>query len=167
MPRPSQVHLLVLSLLVAGARLEAQSSPRGPAAIARVVFAAVDAGDLSRVGTFLADSFHLHYQGIPDPIGKADFLEMIRSNYPAFPDMQHDVQQVLPSGDHVTVRLVVHATHKGLYEGVPPTGKQITSGAIHIIRIANGKIVEWWAAEDDLGVLRQIGMIIKPPQSTP
>lgn len=167
MSRPRQVLLLVLSLSLPSVRLAAQSSQRDPVTIARAVLAAIDAGDLPRVGTFLADSFRLHYQGVPDPIPKGDFLEMIRGYYPAFPDMKHDVQQVLPSGNHVTVRLVFHATHKGTYEGVPATGRQVAVPAIHILRVANGKIAEWWAAEDDLGALRQIGMIIKPPQATP
>jgi predicted ester cyclase len=62
---------------------------------------------------------------------------------------------------------MVRATHKGAYEGVPATGKQIAVGALHVIRVKNGRIAEWWAAEDDLGTYRQIGMVIKPPSATP
>lgn len=142
-----------------------QAPGRDAPAIAREVLTAIDAGDLTRTAELLEDSFRLHYHGVPDPISKASLLDMLRSHYLAFPDMRHDVQEVLPSGNFVTVRLVVYATHKGAHEGVVATGRQVTVECIHILRFANGKIAEWWAAEDDLGLLRQIGMVIKPPGS--
>jgi predicted ester cyclase len=44
---------------------------------------------------------------------------------------------------------------------IPPTGKQVTSSAIAICRIADGKIVEEWSQVDLLGMLQQLGVI--PP----
>ena len=49
------------------------------------------------------------------------------------------------------------------FMGMPPTGRRIRVGAIQIFRFANGKIVESWAARDDLGVLKQLGHW-PPPQ---
>lgn len=164
MPRPKQVLFLALALACQSAPPAAQAPGGDAPTIAREIFVAIDAGDLTGTAALLDDSLRLHYQGVPDPISKAGFLELFRSSYGAFPDMRHDVQEVLPSGEHVTVRLVVVATHKGAYEGVAATGRQVTVAAIHILRIVNGKIAEWWAAEDDLGLLRQIGMVIKPPE---
>jgi len=43
--------------------------------------------------------------------------------------------------------------------GMPPTGKTIRTPAIQIFRFANGRIVESWAARDDLGTLRQLGQL--------
>jgi steroid delta-isomerase-like uncharacterized protein len=132
-------------------------------ALAREVLAAVDAQDLARTAALLDDGFELHYHGIPDPIPKANLLEMLPAYYDAFPDMRHDVLDVLPSGSFVTMRLTVHATHRGTYEEIPATGREVSIGAIHILRIAGGRIAEWWAAEDDLGLLRQIGAVVAPP----
>lgn len=143
----------------------AVSAPQDGPALAREVFAVIDGGDLVRTADLLDDSFQLHYQGVPDPISKGTLLEMLRSYYDSFPDMRHDVQEVLPSGSYVTVRLVLYATHQGAYEGVAATGRQVAVGGIHILRVVNDKVVEWWAAEDDLGLLRQIGAVIGPPSS--
>ena len=169
MSRSAQVLSLLLSLALASAPVGAQASQRDrdPAAVARGVLAAIDAHDLVRAGTLLRDSFQLHYQGVPDPISKKDFLDMFAGYYAAFPDMNHVVQRVWRSGNHVTLTLVLHATHRGTYEGIPATGKDVAVGAIHVFRVADGKIAEWWAAEDDLGLLRQIGMVIKPPPNAP
>jgi len=141
------------------------SSPHNEPAIAREVFAVIDAGDLARTAALLDDSFRFHYQGVPDVISKVTLLEMIHSYYETFPDMRHDLQEVLPSDNYVTVHLVLYATHRGTYEGIAATGRQVAVSAIHILRVVNGKIVEWWAAEDDLGLLRQLGAVITPPSS--
>lgn len=136
----------------------------GPS-LARELFSVIDAGDFLRTAALLDESFQLHYQGVPDPISRDTLLEMIRSYSDPFPDMRHDLHDVLPSANYVTVRLVVHATHRGIYEGIAATGRQVAVAAIHILRLANGKVVEWWAAEDDLGLLRQVGAVIGPPPS--
>ena len=45
---------------------------------------------------------------------------------------------------------------------MPPTGKTIKTPAIQIFRFADGKIVESWAARDDLGTLKQLGHLPSP-----
>jgi predicted ester cyclase len=133
------------------------------AALACEVMRAIDAADFHRVAALLDDSFQMHYHGVAEPIAKPALLDMIRGYFDPFPDMRHEVLQVLPSGNHVTVRVTVHATHRGTYEGIAATGRQVAVGAIHILRIENGRIAEWWAAEDDLGLLRQLGAVMTPP----
>jgi predicted ester cyclase len=54
------------------------------------------------------------------------------------------------------------ATDSVGYMGMPPTGKTIHSAAMQMFRFANGKIVESWAARDDLGILRQLGHLPAP-----
>ena len=132
-------------------------------ALVREIYAAVDGQDLARTSALLEDSFLLHYQGIADPIPKAALLEMLSAYYTAFPDMRHEVLEMLPSGNSVTVRLTVRATHQGTYEDIPATGREVAVDAIHILRLSSGRIAEWWAAEDDLGLLRQIGAVVGPP----
>jgi steroid delta-isomerase-like uncharacterized protein len=167
MSRSWQVPLLLAGLALQSPGLGAQAPGGDAATIARALFVAIDGDDFARTAALLDDSLRLHYQRVPDPISKATLLEMLRSYEVSFPDMVHDVLQVLPSGQHVTVRLVLHATHQGDYEGVPASGRSVTVAGIHILRFARGKVVEWWAAEDDLGLLRQIGMVITPPAPKP
>jgi predicted ester cyclase len=132
-------------------------------ALAREVMMAIDAADFDRTAALLDDAFQMHYHGVPDPISKSALLDLIRGYFDTFPDMRHDVLDVLPSGNHITMRVTVHATHRGTYEGIAATGRQVAVDAIHILRFADGRIVEWWAAEDDLGLLRQLGAVMTSP----
>ena len=56
-------------------------------------------------------------------------------------------------------------THKELYKGISATGKKITNPAIHIITIEDGQVKEWWGIEDNLGMMRQLGMELKPGEN--
>lgn len=43
--------------------------------------------------------------------------------------------------------------------GVPPTGKTIVLRGINVFRIAGDRIVERWGRLDEVGLLRQLGLI--------
>ena len=44
-------------------------------------------------------------------------------------------------------------------ESVKPTGRSFEVMQIHMSRVRNGKTVEHWGARDDLGMLRQLGVL--------
>jgi predicted ester cyclase len=69
------------------------------------------------------------------------------------------IEDSIAEGDKVTVRITVEGTHKGGNLGVPPTGRRIRIEGIVVIRIANGQLVEGWNSWDQLGLLRQIGVL--------
>ena len=62
-------------------------------------------------------------------------------------------------GRHTTT-----GTHQGDFMGIPATGKKISMGEIHIVRIVNGKGVEHWGQADMMGMMQQLGVIPEPGQ---
>jgi predicted ester cyclase len=79
-----------------------------------------------------------------------------------FPDFRIEVEAVIAEGDMVASRYVSTATDTVGYMGMAPMGKAIRTPAIQMFRFSNGKIVESWAARDDLGTLRQLGHLPTP-----
>jgi len=73
---------------------------------------------------------------------------------------------MIAEGDKVAVKLTQHGTQKAQFEEIAPTNAKVTKSAIHIMTIVNGKIKEWWAIEDDLGLMLQLGMELKPSKSS-
>ena len=63
----------------------------------------------------------------------------------------------------MVTRYVVTATHKGILDGTPPTGKKVKWIEINIFRIADGKIAEEWWSEDTLGLMQQLDVIPRLP----
>ena len=77
----------------------------------------------------------------------------------AFPDLVLTVQDQIAEGDKVVTRVTVQGTHKGDLMGTPPTGKQATATAISIMRFADNKVVEEWELVDEMGMMRQLGLV--------
>jgi predicted ester cyclase len=46
--------------------------------------------------------------------------------------------------------------------GVEPTGKQITHGVLMMMKVKDGKIVEYWANADMPSLLEQLGLLRRP-----
>lgn len=99
------------------------------------------------------------------PTGLAGFKLFWRTVLSAFPDLRYTVDDAIAEGDKVVLRITARATHQGEFQGIPPTGRQVTWTEIHIGRLANGKLVEHWGNVDQLGLLQQIGAIPSPESS--
>jgi predicted ester cyclase len=168
---PTPLAVLALLFLVVGCTgppaSDAASSAIGEQNkdVVRQVFAAIDAGDLERVGELLPTGFVLHALGQPEPFDRDFIFEAIKGFYHAFPDNTHVIEALIAEGNSVAVRLTQHATHKGDYEGATATGKKVTIPAIHMMTIVDGQIHEWWALEDNLGLMTQIGMQLVPAKA--
>jgi len=69
----------------------------------------------------------------------------------AFPDLQFRVEDMVAEGEKVVSRLTMRGTHQGDFQGIPPTGKQMTVTGITIERIVDGKAVEGCKPRRDSG----------------
>ena len=80
----------------------------------------------------------------------------------ALPDLHAAERDAVAMENTVAVRFVVDATHRGNLLGIAPTGRRVRWGAIDIYRVANGMIVEEWAADDSTAILHQVGAYTPP-----
>ncbi len=134
-------------------------------------------GNVAAVEELLAPNIILHFDSpsdVPVPAELQLSLEEIKQFVSqwrtTFPDFHYTVELQVAEGDLVVTRLSARGTHteeyRGLtYKGIPPTGKQVTWTETWINRIADGKFVEFWSNEDDLGRLQQIGALPTPGQA--
>ena len=77
----------------------------------------------------------------------------------AFPDYHQIIHDWIVEGEKVVARWTTTGTHKGVYNGIPPTGKVIREHGIDIFRVVDGKIVEHWVEIDVLGIYKQMGVV--------
>ena len=84
----------------------------------------------------------------------------------AFPDSYFSVDDMIAEGDKVATRKTFHGTHEGEFMGIPPSGRTVTMGLIDIVRISEGRVVEHWSMGDNLGMVRQLGVVPQPGEST-
>jgi steroid delta-isomerase-like uncharacterized protein len=74
-----------------------------------------------------------------------------------FPDLEWRIDDLIAEDDKVVARTTMQGTHQGEFFGIPPTGKRVEMTGVHIMRIADGRIIEHWGSNDDLGLMRQLG----------
>ncbi len=91
------------------------------------------------------------------------FVSGMRS---AFLDLHFTIEDQIAEGDKVVTRWKASGTHRGEFQGVPPTGKQATVPGITIDRIAHGKLVEGWTNWDALGLMQRLGVVLEPEMAS-
>jgi steroid delta-isomerase-like uncharacterized protein len=92
----------------------------------------------------------------PGPQGFKQFFSTLRS---AFPDLHITPEHVDATEDDIALAYTITGTHQGDFLGVAPTGKHISARGMQIARFEDGKIVERWGSSDELGILKQLGVM--------
>lgn len=101
-----------------------------------------------------------HVPTSPEPVrGPNGYLEIIRMMRGGFPDIQWTLEETIAEGDMVAARFIMRGTHKGVFFGVPPSGKTVEVQAMNFYRFSEGKIIEERGQPDLLGLMQQIGAI--------
>ena len=107
---------------------------------------------------------------LPQPFGPEEMKGTVRMVTAGFPDNHHDVEEMIAEGNKVVVRCTLTGTHEGEFMGMPPTGRSIEVSEIHVYRLEDGKAVEHRVGRDDLGAMRQLGVIpdeLPGPEAAP
>jgi hypothetical protein len=93
------------------------------------------------------------------PMTFADHQGFATAFYGGFPDLEHAVEATFADGDKVAVRFRLRGTHRGEFFGIPATQKTIDVGAIAIVTVREGKVAEIVGEFDQLGMMRQLGVV--------
>ena len=120
---------------------------------------AINKHNLAGVFEDCAPDYVIHGTGVFPDMDLAGAKQLTTAFWAAFPDMHVVVEDMIAEGDKVVSRYTIRATHQGEFMGIPPTGKQVSWTGIGIDRIKDGKFVEGWMNEDNLGLMQQLGAI--------
>ena len=135
-------------------------SEENKALVRRLFEEFVSKGNLSLADELIAEDFIDHNPSGPDQgPGPEGLKQVFAARWTAFPDLRVTVEDQVAEGDKVVSRTTITGTHRGDFMGIPATGKSISMGAIAIIRIEDGMIVERWGETDVLGMMQQLGVM--------
>jgi steroid delta-isomerase-like uncharacterized protein len=120
---------------------------------------ALNAGDLALVEKLTHPDFFNHDAVASRANGAAGMRATAQRLRESFAGFRLYPLDVIAEADRVVVRARASGRHVGEFAGVEPTGREFSVQHIHIWRLADGKVVEHWASRDDLGAMRQLGVI--------
>ena len=106
-------------------------------------------------------------QALPKDLkGKKAVIGFHKDMWKAFSDAKFDATSVWAAGDYVVAETTFTGTNSGAFKAIglkKKTDKPVTLHILHIAKMANGKIAEYWAFPNGHAIGMQLGMIPTPP----
>lgn len=130
-------------------------------AVVRRFLNAFEANDQATIKEVLAPDYVAHAPGAPGPLDRETVAQRIGTFAAAFSELRATIEDQIAEGDKIVTRFTWGGTHTGDFFGLAPTGKPVAVSAVSIERIKDGRIVERWFSQDDLGLMQQLGAIPK------
>jgi predicted ester cyclase len=125
----------------------------------------LNTGDIAGAAALMAEDC-VNHAAVPEAQGRDGFVRIMGKIRGAFPDLAYATDDVIVDGDRAVLRVTASGTQTGpltfLHLSMPPTGKPVRFEQIHIVRVADGKIVEHWLGQDSLALFRQLGVKLTP-----
>ena len=121
--------------------------------------------DLEAEADVLAPGFVAHVPDAPAPLdleGLEAWRQFTAPFTEAFPDLRLTIQDIAAEGDMVAARVTFEGTHRGEFQGLPPTGKQVAFSSMEFNRVVEGKVEEHWVEINLLGLVQQLGVATIP-----
>ena len=116
-------------------------------------------GDLAVADELVTRDCLIHAH-VPFPIDFARGPDAVRHlvffYHLAFTEIRVTADQIVAEGETVAVRWTARGRHTGHVPGLPPTGREIVTTGIDMLRIVDGKIAEGWVSWDVLGLVEQM-----------
>ena len=109
-------------------------------------------GNMAAVDELLAENYVSYALPPGLPQGREGIKMFIGAFRTGFPDGYINVDGQTVEGDKVVTRLTYRGTHTGVFNGIPPTGRQVQVPALDFARYEKGMLVEHWGGPDQLSL---------------
>ena len=140
------------------------ASPKQNKQVIHQVFESYNQQNMEKAEKLYSPKHIFHFPGAP-PMDWNSHKQFIVGLSKAFPDLHFKVEDILTEGDKVAYRLTVSGTHKGEFQGIPPTDRKVSFTSTGISNIVDGKVAEDWVDADTMGLMQQLGVAPSAPRS--
>lgn len=137
------------------------STEQNKAIVRRFIHEGVIGGNLAVIDELCSPEC-VNHAAVPEArIGAEGVKRVVKFSRAAQPDQRWTNEMMIAEGDLVVIHGIREATWQAeSFRGVPtPKGKAVAVELVHIFRVREGKIVEHWAVRDDLGLMKQLGVV--------
>ena len=114
--------------------------------------------NIDKIADYISDDFVFH-SGDADYKGVDYYKQLLMSYQKAFPDLTFTLKELIAENDRVVELWSATGTHRGEFQGIPPTNKHAKISGVDIVTFRDGKITERWAYADFQGLMKQLGVL--------
>ena len=149
-----------LEELKAQAEIEGQNK-----ALAIRYIEAINNGNFDAFKELLSTDFAIYSpSGFPKPTSREKLIENYEMATKAFTEFTWSIEDIIAAGDKVIIRVMISGIFQGEVPDLPTKAIEVKFSLISIMRVENGRIAEEWQEDDQLGLVRQLGMELKPKE---
>lgn len=98
--------------------------------------------------------------------GREGLKAVLRMFFSSFPNMHWNVKEMIAEGDKVVTRFVWTGTHRGVFLGIPSTGRNVEVKGVVIDRLEEGQMAESRILMDRMALMQQLGAIPESPAAS-
>lgn len=131
-------------------------NPALPAAMR--VLDAINTGDLSRLPDCVTADFVDHGSPIPIPAGPEGYAQILGFVTQVL-KLHYTLEEVIETDDRIILRATAAGLGATAFHGAVAEGKNYTMTTLHIYRTDGDRLAEHWGVRDELGAMRQLGVL--------
>jgi steroid delta-isomerase-like uncharacterized protein len=121
------------------------------------LYSEIARGNLDVIDELLATDF-VEHEVVPGvPPTREGVRQMFTGMRTGFPDFEIVVEDMIAEGDKVVVRGTMRGTQKGVFMGIPASGKAVNVPLADFFRLREGRVVEHWGVFDLGSMMQQLG----------
>jgi len=108
--------------------------------------------DFDRMTSFYAPTIYINDVPTDARTVTAQFAPLVS----AFPDWRWTVRNMIIDEAHISLNFSVTGTHRGVFEGIEPTGREVSISEFTIYRVDGDKLTHVWDLADFASLTEQI-----------
>lgn len=116
-------------------------------------------GQLDVIDEIVSEEYVDYYEGEPNVHGREGLKEYVSGTRESFPDFGKDIREIVADEDSVALRFMATGTHEGEYEGIEPTGEEISFAGSIFFEFEDGEIAATYESADTWGLMEQLGAV--------
>jgi steroid delta-isomerase-like uncharacterized protein len=116
-------------------------------------------GDLDAIDELVTEDYVDYYEAEQTVRGRDEFEEYVSSLRESFPDFGKEIEEVVATDDAVALRFMATGTHEGVYEGIEPTGTEMSFAGSIFFHFEDGLISETYESADTWGMMEDLGAV--------
>ena len=129
-------------------------------ALLQKIFDCFNSHDPEKFRAFCSDDFEFHDASSPHPIkGRETFLTLLQGWWSAFPDATIIGKMTVAFGNWAAAEATAKGTHKGIFKGIPATGKVVSWPLMEIAEFRDGRLKTLRAYRDNANIYKQLGVL--------
>lgn len=133
------------------------SAEENKALVRRLLERVRDGWSPAVIEEFFAPTYRRHLTPTTAPLTREGQRERANRLGAAFPDATVALEDIIAEGDRIAYRLTIRGTHRGVFQGIAPTGERVTVSFTALVRIEGGQLVEEWGGLDLFDLRQQLG----------